>query len=407
MKSGALLIVTALGLAAVAPAHATDFVVCNNGAVSGWAALAHRNSGGLFSIGHTWQLTGWFKVDPGKCETLVSGDDEPIYVAVSFTDRFGRWGAFIPANSKEDDVFHSTRVQLCVARGKFDYTRSGSDPGGPCKDGYYFFPVALYVTPTNSRGTNTYTFMIEKDDIAAAVNVPETSGSPSGSSAGKTAGAIAAAIVIGAIIADAAESRSGEARAPSPFEPGTLNAMLLGKKIVRRVEGTGAWYYEDGSRVNPVYRLDGETESELFDAPEQKDPGDAEVAAAMQELTRALGSYEPTRRTEVLSTGRLFYSFQDANGVLHQSLTNLATLDLRSATHLGDLGGVTGYAIPCLNHAPCTIGLDKDPDGTLGKNHIYGSINFYFVGEDQGQAFWSALLKLRELYPALSAVSAR
>jgi uncharacterized membrane protein len=409
MKSKTLLLISALCLLVAAPARATDFVVCNSGALTGWAATAHRNGSGLLSIGHTWQVTGWFKVDPNQCKTLVSDSDgEPIYVAVSFTDRFGRWGAFRPDRSgKEDDVFHDTRVVLCVARGEFDYTRSGSDPGGPCKDGYYPFPAALFVTPTASRGTNTYTFLIAKDDIAAAVDVPETAAAPPGSSVGKTAGAIVAAIVIGAIIADAAESRSDASRAPTPFDAGTLNAMLLGKKIVRRTSGGGAWYYENGSRVNPVYQLDGLMESDLLDAPEQRDPSDAEVAAAMGELTRALGGYAQTRRTEVLNTGRLFYSFEDANGVLHQSLTNLAALDLARASHLPDYDGVTGYAIPCRNDGACNIGLDKDPNGTLSNNHIYRSINFFFVSEDDGQAFWNALRTLRDLYPALPAVTAR
>jgi uncharacterized membrane protein len=409
MKSKALLLVAGWCLLAVAPVHATEFVVCNDGAVTGWAALAHRNGSGLFTVGHTWSVTGWFKVDPSKCETLVSDSDgEPIYLAVSFTDRFGRWGAFRPDGSgKDDDIFHHTRIILCVARDKFDYTRSGADPGVPCKDGYYPFPAALYVTPTSSRGTNTYTFVIAKDDIASSVNVPEGSGGSSGSSVGSTAGKVAVAIIIGAIIADAVESRADASRAPSPFDAGTLNAMLLGKRIVRRTSGSGAWYYENGSRVNPVYRLDGAAESDLLDAPEQRDPNDAEVSGAMRALTRALGSYAQTRRTEVLNTGRLFYSFADANGVLHQSLTNLATLDLARATHLDDLGGVTGYAIPCRNDGACNIGLDKDPDGKLGNNHIYKSINLYFVSEDDGQALWNALLKLRELYPAPPTVTVR
>jgi len=403
------LLAATLGLVATTRARATDFVVCNDGALTGWAALAHRNGSGLFTIGHTWQLTGWFEVRPNKCDTLVSDSNgEPIYLAVSFTDRLGRWGAFIPdRRGKEDNVFHSTRVNLCVARGKFDYTRSGSDPGGPCKDGYYPFPAAVYLTPISSSGTNTYTFLIAKDDLATPVEVPEAPVASSGSSVGKTLGVIGGLIAIGAIIADAAESRPEAARAPKAFDPGTLNAVLLGKRIVRRTEGSGAWYYEDGSRVNPVYRLDGESGSDLLDAPEQRDPSDAEVAAAMEELTRALGSYAQNRRTEVLSTGRLFYSFEDAHGVLNQSLTNLAALDLASATHLPDYGGVTGFAIPCRGHRACTIGVDRGPDGKLGDNHIYSSINFFFVGEDQGQAFWNALRTLRRLYPAEPVIDVR
>ena len=109
----------------------------------------------------------------------------------------------------------------------------------------------------------------------------------------------------------------------------------------------------------------------------------------------------------MLNTGRPFYSFEDANGVLHQSLTNLAALDLARASHLPDYGGVTGYAIPCRNDGACNIGLDKDPDGKLSNNHIYKSINLYFVSEDDGAAVWSALGKLRDLYPALPAVTAR
>ena len=407
MKPSSLLLSAALCLLA-APVHATDFVVCNKGARPGWAALAHRNGTGLFGTVHTWQITGWYKVDPSRCETVVSDNNgEPIYLVISFTDGAGNWGAFIPdRRDKGDDVFHFVKADICVARGEFDYTRGGSDPTGPCKEGYYPFPVTTYVTPTSSRGTNTYSFIIEKNDHALPVDVPEASGNTSGSS-GSAAGKIAAAIIIGAIIADVLDSKPDAASAPAPFDPGTLNAMLLGKRIVRRASGTGAWYYEDGKRVNPVYQLDGLTESDLLDAPEQRATDDTEVVAALGELTRALGNYPQNRRTEALSNGRVFYSFEDAHGVLNQSLTNLAALDFSRATHLGDFGGVTGYAIPCRNDGACTIGLDKNPDGTLGNNHIYKSINLYFVGEDDGKAVWSALLKLRDLYPADPAVTVR
>jgi hypothetical protein len=370
---------------------------------------------------HTWSVTGWYEVDPGRCETIIrDSGGEPIYVAIAFTDFVGNWGAFVPdKRDRGDAVFHPAKINLCIVRGrKFDYTRGGSDPGGPCKEGYYPFPAAVYVTPTASRGTNTYEFIINKNDAAMPVRQPEggsnaTDGSASpspGGSAGKAVGTavgIGAAIIIGKAIVDALDARPDAERAPAPFDAGTLNAVLLDKPIVRRVSGAGVWYYGDGSRVNPVYQLDGRTESDLFDAPAQRETSDSEVAAAQEDLVRALDSYQMNRVTLVTGTGRLYYSFVDAHGVLHSSLTNLAALDFPNAKGLGDLGGVTGYAIPCRNQGACTIGVDKDPDGKLGNNHIYSSINLYFATSDDGPAVWGALLRLRGLYPAEPAVTAR
>jgi uncharacterized membrane protein len=415
----ALLLPALLFLFAVAPAEATDFTICNKGTVTGWAVTATRNGSGVFTVVHTWKVSGWYEIAPKRCETVFrDGEGEPIYVGLAFTDFMGRWGAFSSADEQDDQVFHNTRLKLCVVRDRaFDYTRGGSDPGGPCKDGYYPFPATLYVTPTSTRGENTFSFEINGNSLVVPVDVPAPaggtsggpSGAPSGGSAGKTAavvGGLGAALIIGKLIADELNSSGDASGAPSPFEAGTLNAMLLGKRIVRRSSGR-AWYYEDGSRVNPVYRLEGQAQSDLLDAPVQREVSDADVAAAQASLNRALSGFSRNRRTEVLNTGRLFYSFEDEGGLLHQALTNLSTLEFAQARRLADVGGIAGFEIPCRDEHPCTIGLDKDKAGHLSNNHIYSSVILYFANDEDADGVWRALLRLRDLYPAGPAVVAR
>jgi hypothetical protein len=411
-RSNALLLPALLVLCGVGPAQATDFTICNKGTVTAYAVTATRNGSGLLTVVHTWKVSGWYEVAPGKCQTVFrDSDGEPIYVGLSFVDFMGRWGAFSSADQQDDQVFHNSRLKLCVVRGRaFDYTRGGSDPGGPCKDGYYPFPATLYVTPTSSRGENTFSFEITRNSLVVPVDVPAPAEGSSGGSAGRaaaTAGGVVAALVIGKLIVDALDSRGDVSSAPAPFAAGTLNATLLGKPIVRRSSGSVPWYYGDGSRVNPVYRLEGQVESDLLDAPVQREVTDADVAAAQAGLARALAGFPGNRRTEVLNTGRLFYSFEGENGVLHEALTNLAALDFSRARRLADAGGVSGFEIPCREEHACTIGLDKDPAGNLGNNHIYSSVILYFANNDDADGVWSALLRLRELYPAEPAVVAR
>lgn len=398
----------------LASAVASDLVLCNEGTVKAAAALAYRNGSGLFGTFHTWTVTGWFTVEPDKCETVFSNsNDEPIYVALAFTDFMGDWGAFSSAKGGSDDVFHDTDVELCVAGDEFEYTRSGSDPGVPCKDGYYPFPATLYITPNGDRSENTFTFEINHDNVVVPVNVPRDTRSAaqsSGGSVGKAAavaGGIVAALIIGKAIYDQLDSSSDPSSPPSPLAAGTLNARLLGRQVTRRVTGTGAWYYTDGSRVNPVYQLDGKIESDLLDAPVQREVNDAAVGSALAILNNALSGFARNRPSEVLNMGRLYYGFEDGSGVLHRALTNLAALDFARGRRIGEGGGITGVEIPCRGDRACTIGFNEDRGGNRSSSHIYSSIIFYFANSQDGGSLWNALLKLRSLYPAEPAVIAR
>src|SRR5206468_2398942 len=176
----ALLLPALAFLFAPARVEATDFTICNKGTVTGYAATASRNGNGFFTVGHTWKVSGWYEVAPGKCSTVF-------------------------------------------------------------------------------RGENTFSFEITDRNIVVGTDVPAPEGgssgrAPSGSPGGsiaKTAGEVAVALIIGKAIVDALDSRSDASGAPTPFATGTLNAVLLGKKIARRASGSAPWYYEDGSRVNP------------------------------------------------------------------------------------------------------------------------------------------------------------
>src|SRR5437016_503150 len=108
----ALLLPASLFLLPIAPLSATDFTICNKGTVTGYAVTATRNGSGLFTVVHTWTLTGWFEIRPNRCEKVFSDSDgEPIYLGLAFTDFMGRWGAFSSDDESNDAVFHNTALK--------------------------------------------------------------------------------------------------------------------------------------------------------------------------------------------------------------------------------------------------------------------------------------------------------
>jgi hypothetical protein len=195
--------------------------------------------------------------------------------------------------------------------------------------------------------------------------------------------------------------------APKPFEDGTLNAQLFGKRIVRQASGNADWYYEDGSRVNPAYRLGGQTKSYILDGPTQRATTDPEVIAADQALQRALDSWSWTRSTEILPQGRLFYSYTDQRAVLHQFYVNIATLDFARAQRINQKDELNGFEVPCREDKACGVSLDQDSAGHYSDIHIQANLDVYFLGDGNGEAAWKALLKLRDLFPAEPVVVAQ
>ena len=421
--------------------------VCNEGQITVDVATAYRDSG-IFN--EYWVIERWKHVLPGACETvfehlyptqmLIQGmfglTKHPLHLAFAFTDSTGVWGAARVAPPEDIAASH---LQLCVNKDDNEYRADARDPATGCgKDGF-LIPASIDYEPDHGdpcmpqylgsgimNCTSTkFTVTLGPNDRAIPLG-SQTSASaaaPTGAipkqtepNVWDTLAALAKAYNASGAAAQAARQRERAAaeaqhsevdKTPKPFDAGTLNAELLGKGIVRRSSGNGDWYYEDGSRVNPVYQIDGETKSYLLDAPAQRATTDREVIAAQQALQRALESWSWNRRTEILPRGRLFYSYADQGEVLHEFLVNIETLDLARAGRYIPVNGRSGFKIPCKEDRACVIGLDKDRAGGLSNNHIQANFYVYFMGDDSSQAAWTALLKLREFYPAEPAVVAR
>lgn len=405
----------------------TSYNLCNKGKIEVRYATAIRS--GNFLFGYSWDLVGWYPILPGKCDDAYHGSDkdpdEPIYVAIAFTDSTGVWGA---ATFPKPDI----DTKLCVAEDSFKYHLNGNI-NLPCKSGYFPFKAALYLEPAEwqcpkmpgqpmycSGGGYSFDFEVDDDSRAVAagpsngkrVAQPNSSGTSKGSSgsSGLTAGEIiaggVAAVIIGGAIAHYANSTP-----PKPFDAGTLNANLLGDKIVRRSSGSADWYYDDGSRVEALYGLDGRTRSYILDAPTQRATTDPDVVAAQRALQRALNSFSWSRGITISPEGRLLYTYyagkNDAGKDFATKVAvNISTLDFARAKRIPPSDGLSQFEIPCKGDEPCAIRLDEDSAGVVSNKHVSYSVTVFFIGNDSGQAAWDALLMLRQLYPAEPAVVA-
>jgi uncharacterized membrane protein len=414
-----------LPLFAAWPARAADIVICNTGAVPFSVATATRES--EFIVGHVWRHIGWYRVEPRGCANLADPDNERVYFAFMFTDFRDRWGS-AQFSVDRDSSWENAGIHLCVANDRFEYTRSGSDPGGPCKDGYFPIPASLHLEPDGYTSSYTMDVGLNETSVAGAVGpLAETGDSDGGFGqssdartgergepiSGKIADifwdALRDAIKEQLESTDSAAPDSVEAPGsgpPKPFESGTLTALLFGRPIVRRASGDGVWFAANGERVYGIYELDGATASDLVDPPEQRQPGDAEVDAAQRALNESLAGFAANRPAVATSEGRLYYGYTSAVGVA-QHAVNVVTLDFAKGLQLGDLGGYTGYEIPCRSAWPCVLAWDDDGAGKLSSVSASHRFRIYFANTGDGPRVWSALLELRRLYPAEPAVMAR
>jgi hypothetical protein len=395
--------------------NATVYKICNQGKIEVRYATALRQGG--FLSGYSWDVEGWYPIAPGECDDAYHQSNkrtgEPIYVAVAFTDSTGVWGA---ATFQGEDV----DAKLCLKSDVVEYHLNG-DVDQPCKSGFSKFPAALYLEP-RERGCvdeigvvclapypYKFTFALDANSRAIAVNkgsgsAPASSDSAtasSGPSMGTALGVLGALVVGAAILADARTP-------PKPFESGTLNAVFLGDKIVRRSTGDGKWYYENGSPIPDLYQLEGHTSSYLMDAPVQRSISDPEVVRAKNAIQQGLGDWSRDGHIELLPVGRLYYSYiKDEQHDLHRQTVTLASLDFTRASQEHDASGNTVLRIPCKKSEPCNIAKDEDNAGHFSNEKIHSDFVLLFTGSQNGNTIWNGLLRLRDLYPTEPAVVAR
>jgi hypothetical protein len=434
-------------LGAPRPARATDIVVCNDGDIDFSIATATRQGDGLF-FPRSWYVEGWFAVQPDACTTFPDHTDEPIYVAVAYTDDADVWGAGEFTMSREDSSWRRVESDLCVADGAFAYSHGNDFFDGPCDAGYFHFPAALYLEPSGSTSRYTLTLGIEDGQLAKPPEehvASESTGNASGRSyeGGKSFGD---KLIDGfwQALADAArdsqrrsngggsdatnprsggdastdrsadESPTAEPAAveptplgpPRPLEPGTLTAGLFGAPIVRRVGGDGEWFDAGGARVSAVYQLDGVTSDDILDPPKQHEDGDAAVATALSALSAGIAGFAANRGAQVTNDGRLFYTYSSDVGIRHDAV-DLVALDLANADPLTGGDGYTGLVISCRKFDPCVVAWGEDEAGKPKGVELYGAVRIFAPNDTEREKALGALRELQGLFPAEPAVEAR
>jgi hypothetical protein len=433
-------LLTLLSLAA-GRASATEFIVCNKGTVPLYAATAADES--EFLISHAWRVSGWYEIGKGACGRLYD-DTDPFYFAFSFKDSQGDWGAAQFEPERGDSV-RISKENLCVARGKFEYTRGGGDPNGPCKDGYFRFAGTLVFYPDSD--TSTFTLNVELSDRSRAspVNLqPLERSDPDGSRNARPGSesertsseeptffdklaeiaAKAAADTLKETLENAIEhaadnpappssaptapSSSAAVSTPSPPAERELHAFLFGAEIARQPFAGSPWIeVKSGSYVDVLYEVEGLASSDLFDAPTQRSADDGDVAAALATLNRGLASISGNRPARITSEGRLKYDFETQGGALSRHWVNVEALSFARARSITGRAGYTGFAIPCNGDNRCVISLDQDDAGKQSNHEILNEFDILFATEQDGRDVWAALQQLRNLYPAAPVVTAR
>jgi hypothetical protein len=404
-----MLLVLLLATAAITRANGYEIyglTLCNSGELKFDVAVAAKVPGGWLSS-DKWSVYGWIPIEPKECKQVYHDQtwglvrDLAVHVAVVFTDSTGVWGdAQLQIKDKDRSSY-----QFCGTKDYFEYKH---ETPYSCVGGQFMIPAAVdfispqYVTDVWG-GIEDHSLRIELTSKHRAKPISGADTTPGGGSPASSSASNSTSDVPSEAERDAQgwrmfrESIKAIAKytTPKPFETGTLNANLLGKKIVRRRTSENPnWYYEDGSRVNPVYDLEGKTTSYLMDAPTQRPVSDSEVATAFQSLRQALGNFPANRRTEILPIGRFSYSYHIAGqDTEYLETVSLSALDFPHGKRSSLSSGAMYFLIPCKGAQSCVANLYQ------GKVSILQDITIFFKGNDNADTIWGCLIKLRDLYP--------
>ena len=423
-----LILALLLGAATIARADDWTFYsasVCNKGKL-GFSVAVVTFAPGTF--GDDWSVNGWTNIEPSECKNVYSykawADAERwrwrrpvLHLAFAFRDSTGAVGPVTLKIASSEQGAKQSNLKFCGSMDRFDYPRP---PTTSCSGSQILIPASVDFDPApmvvQGAWGKTYSMDVALssedriDGNSGSSNAGSKSGNNSGSSASSDSSGPSAATVAGALLglAVAAAILSDSEKPPKPFESGTLNASLIWKKIVRRSGQDAKWYYEDGSRVSSVYRLDGKTNSYLFDGPEQHPVTDPQVVEVQKALRQALGTWSGYRATEVFSQGRFFYSFENNEHEhrVRKDLTTLGTLDFARARRSDRGDGLAAYEIPCKGDQACVIGFDEDRAGHRSDNDVSSTFYIYFQ-DSNATSVWNALAQLHKFYPAEPQVTAR
>jgi hypothetical protein len=237
-------------------------VACNRGTISFSVAQAYRAvKPFIFSFsGYQWQFSGWYNVDPGKCEEigteksyhnggLFSGKDSVTLLAFAFYDSTGTWGA-VRLSDPGNVVFHPSNQRFCVQRGVVGYNRDSPEGDLPrgcdgAQTGYEMIPASFEyrgpVFPNHDNDhKNDFIVTLGPSDRAIPLgkqSLPQPSSNTSGAKPSKDSGDSIGTQLLKALAKSAAEERQKQAQRQAQ-----VAAAAPPGGFARFVDGCNAFY---------------------------------------------------------------------------------------------------------------------------------------------------------------------
>jgi hypothetical protein len=197
-----------MGVPSPMPANGEEWdgrlVACNNGTIAFSVAQAYLYSK-PFS-GYQWQASGWFIVNPGKCEDIPTGHyhngswgskNSYTLLAFAFYDSTGTWGSFRISPGVASDQ------QFCVRLEGFGYSRDSPQGDLPrvcdgAQTGYQMIPASFEYTGRSAPATvmgssGTYELHIKLGPSDRAIPMGKQTSVPSGTQGSSQSSSNAAA----------------------------------------------------------------------------------------------------------------------------------------------------------------------------------------------------------------------
>lgn len=167
----ALLVLAAVVLLIPSRADASVVSICDQGDVSLNVATAVYSKS--VWLGDSYHVSGWYTVEPGKCEVVYSAEDpDNVYFGFTFLGSDQNLRKYISTPSGgQDNLFKAISENFCVAIGQvFDYNTKTKGVAGGCQAGFQPLEFSLYAgLDSDDYGRVEYALFPHKDDRDSAV----------------------------------------------------------------------------------------------------------------------------------------------------------------------------------------------------------------------------------------------
>lgn len=348
-----LLVLGAVALCIPFQADASVVSICNQGDTSLNVATAIYSKS--MWLGDSYDVTGWYAVDPGKCAVVYSAEDpDDVYFGFTFlgSDRNLRKYVSTPSGG-QDNLFKAVSENFCVAVGQvFDYKTKTKGVAAGCQAGFRPLEFSLYAgLDSDNYGRVEYTLFPRKDDRESDV--------------------------IGT-------------------RPGTTARLIFGNAV--QFDGS-QWTYANGAAL-PHNLIDEKTGLPPLLPKQQYSPGSEPVAEYFRQIKSVMNSFQQCRDTsrgitlvssrfDMDDSGIVSFTSSDSMGTNPPYGVAIANVDLNNP-HIFD-------------HDPGCVLVDFDcKDGmqcARQGNDATTWLSFWVNSREQANTIIEALKEIAPFYP--------